>query len=482
MKKNVYYPFLLAIVFIFTSNLDAKSCSDVKTEFTKKITEMKNRWDKEEKSLDNMIEILDNQIVNLEKTEASTLVKINDKYENDRSKELEKVKKVYDTTLKNLANEEKSDQLKIDKADKKNENKRKTLVASKENLEKELAAFEPLKQSIFSKYEKEKEKIESEHEVIKMKNEDEDRKFQIQVAKKYQSDFDEFNKELEVWDKNEEKVKSEISAVDKEVEEYAINKAAEMEKKQNEIEKKRAKLQKTYDAKKDDPSAEVAYIKETDKLDMELTQQSSLLNAQLKKFRTAKLKEKNKKENEYKSFLRKKKTAKKSVDIKIKKAQKQRDKNIANRESLRKARDLKWKKEMLLKESIFKKEINDKYTKPRAVTQKKLDIMNNKITKMDDKIMSDRMKAANNLNKKKEKRENVKDAAKTVYKRDSDKIKIKYDDMIIAAKKKSEKTKENLISKRDVLLKKKESNKTKNQSTLNLEKEKYQKAMSTCKN
>ncbi len=482
MRKNVYCSLLLTFIFILSSNLEAKSCADVKSEFTKKITEMKESWDKEEKNLDNMIETLDTQIVNLEKAEASTLVKTNDKYESDRSKELDKVRKIYETTLMKLENEEKADQEKMNKANTDNESSRASLVKLKEKTEKDLAAFEPLKQEMFAKHEKEKEKIESDNEIQRMKDEDEDRKFQTKVAEDYQKEFDSLNKELEAWDKNEEGVKAAVSAVDKEIEQYAIEKAAEMEKKQSEIEKKRAEVQKIYDAKKGDPSAEAEYITENEKLDTQLSKENSFLNAQVKQFRAKKLTEKKEKEKAYTTFLKNKKVAKITVDMKVKKAQEKRDKEIAARKALRNIRDTKWKQEMLMKETLFKKSLDDKYTKPRDIMQKQLDAFNNKIADMDDKIMSEKIKANNEFNTKKEKREKAKEVAETVYNNESDKIKTKYDNLILASKQKSEKTKQDLTAKRDALLKKKDDNKIRNQATLDKEKEKYQKAMSGCKN
>lgn len=381
-----------------TESEDQKKLEKTKyAELVKRIKELKYSWEKSDSELEQKIVALENKLTLYEQKEKGIVKGAADDNEKKRIDELKLVDVKYNALLKKMKDEKdlfyKNQTTQHDKEGAKVE---KTVAElddkKKKNLEEIKKIDEKLRieEEAFNKAEN---TSMSSNEAVRMKNEDEDRKFKVQVEKEYQKKFDELNKKLQEYDRNEVEEKKKLGKFDEEIEQYLVKNVEIMTKFQDDVNKERDKLEAEYKEKKaaagtdaekkfneeleklkkekTDIEAEIAKeetkalaksLKQIEKkisnheagkdqfiaqfvekidmeyeakfmpLDMKLAKRNDELQKDNKAFRKKKLQEKEKAEKSYKNFQNRKELFKKSIDNQIKIAQQERDNKLEKRQ------------------------------------------------------------------------------------------------------------------------------------------------------
>ncbi len=241
--------------------------NQAKKELVERISKKKAEWQKADIDLGQQIEEIEGQLTMIEQQEKG-IVRVTDKDKVKRDKDQERELKIAENEYNKKTEEirkEKEEYYKNN--DEKTKKEADDLTAKIKKLEETKAAKEEEIKTIREKLEKlalEFEQKEREYtsgnESTKMQSEDEDRKYAVEIQKEYQVAFDKLNAGLADYDRQDSEWQKKLSAYDKEIEEFMLQKADELGKVQADIETKRTTNDKSYKEKKE--NAQVAVEKE----------------------------------------------------------------------------------------------------------------------------------------------------------------------------------------------------------------------------
>jgi len=471
MFRVVFVAVLISIASV--SGLEAKSCKDVDAKFRKMITEMKSKWNREDKVEEEKLAKIERELQDFQKKMPDDLRNKNGAIEKSRQQELANLKKAYDNKIKNLQTRKeraaKTNVKKIENLEK----KIKTLKEKLKGFAKEKNDLEKTRQQLEDELAKQQQKKSAVDEAKKMTMEDEERKFLRTIEADYQKRFDELNADLAKWDEKETKEKEKVGVFDGQIEKFALEMANKLGEVQTGIDKKRDENAKKFK----DQELE----KKNMELDMELATKSQQMNDELKKYRKKKLAEKKKAQQEFKKFLKKKAQFKKRTEKLVKLAQKQRDVKIKAKKKEKQAFMKKCEKERDRNEAKHKKMIVLKYTNPLKRVGQKEQQTNDQIAKVNDQIAL----AQNQAFKVKEKTERevqrAIEKAGEKFRNDKDKSNTKYDRRLNEFRVKVDKKKQSMEKKRARQISKIDKKKQQRQKILDRKKVQYEKEKSRCK-
>ncbi len=475
MKKTAVTAFVVCFIFLAAGELSAKSCKDVDSFFKNKSTTLKKQWDQDESRIEKEITELEKQIVEFDKKLPLDMEALQKKLNEKKIVDMDKIQKAFDAKIAEINKEMTKMKDEHKKVIEKMTESLNAFMKSKDEKEKEVKAFDAIKQKMDEAYNKDDQKILNENEKIQMGWEDEDRKFQKITDEDYQKKFDELNVKLAEWDKNESLKNDEVKKVEKEMVDFAGEQAEKLSKIQEAIEKERTDIQTKLKGKDNELE------KEMERLDLKIAEEASKLQKELTSYTKSNKDKKEKALKSLKDFQKLKADYKKTHEKLVKSAADERNKKVEGRKAEREKQKSKWMAEQKDRYKNFLKELDVKQKQPLAKILKEIDKLGTQITDFNNKIENKKIELDNVLYKSELVWQKRTDKANGEQNTGKEETTTRYDNMEIEAKQSALKEKQKLEEKRGQLISKKESEKERLQKELDKMKSDYSSEKASCK-